>query len=142
MADDDAPAWSQEPRPNPALGSLDVMVGTRDLTGCESGPVGEIPRRVTLEWMDGGFFLVQRVDIDYIGRRIAGTGYVGYDEANGGLKSYFFSNTGSAPFSRPALEYVWEVGGGFLGSPAKFEVEFGHDGNTITGRRAVREPGG
>lgn len=73
MVDDDAPARSQEPRPNPALGSLDVIVGTCDLTGRESGPVGEIPGRVTLEWMEGGFFLVQRVDVDYVERRIAGT---------------------------------------------------------------------
>ena len=142
MADDEGVRTrSQEPWPNPALGSLDVMVGTWDLAGRESGPVGEIRGRVTLEWMEGGFFLVQRVDIDYIGRRIAGTQYVGYDEANGILKAYFFSNTGSAPFPGPALEYVWEVGeggltiwGGFVGSPAKFEGVFGDDGNTITGR--------
>ncbi len=80
--------------------------------------------------MEGGFFLVQRVYIDYAGRKITGVEYVGYDESNTVLKSYFFSNMGSGPFPGPALEYVWEVGddtltiwGGFVGSPASFKGE-------------------
>ena len=56
--------------------------------------------------MEGGFYLVQRVDIDYIGRKITGAAYVGYDDSNRNLKSYFFSNEGPGPFGRVALEYV------------------------------------
>ena len=83
MADDDiynAQAHEQPPPPNPVLKSLDVMVGTWDLKGRESGPDGEIHGQVTFEWMEGGFFLVQRVDIDYAGRKITGTESIGYDE--------------------------------------------------------------
>ena len=130
-----------QPGPNPALDSLDVMVGTWDLKGRESGPVGEIHGRVAFEWMEGGFYLVQRVDIDHIGRKITGAEYIGYDESNDVLKSYFFSNHGPGPFGGVALEYVWEVGGdtltiwgGFVGSPASFEGKFGADRNTVTGR--------
>ncbi len=100
MADDatnNAQAHEQ-PEPNPALERLNVMVGEWDLKGRESGPDGEIRGRVTFEWMEGGFYLVQRVDIDHIGQRITGVEYVGYDESNGTLKSYFFSNTGPGPF--------------------------------------------
>ncbi len=86
------------------------MVGTWELKGRESGPVGEIHGRPTFEWMEGGFYLVQHVDIDYIGHRIVGTEYIGYDEENDNLRSYFFSNEGPGPFGRVALEYVWEVG--------------------------------
>ena len=113
MADDntkDAQAHNRPPQPNPALNSLDVMVGTWELKGLESGPVGEIHGRPTFEWMEGGFYLVQHVDIDYIGRRIVGTEYIGYDEEHDNLRSYFFSNEGPGPFGRVALEYVWEVG--------------------------------
>lgn len=144
MADDDAgndQAHQQASEPNPALGSLDVMVGAWDLKGRESGPDGEIRGRVIFEWMEGGFYLVQRVDMDYIGRRITGTEYIGYDESNEVLKSYFFSNTGPGPFGGVALEYAWEVGddtltiwGGFVGSPASFKGEFSDDRNTVTGR--------
>jgi len=54
-----------------------------DLKGRESGAEGEIHGRVTFEWMEGGFYLVQRVDIDHIGQKITGVEYVGYDEATG-----------------------------------------------------------
>ncbi len=143
MADDDTnnAQAHQPPQPNPALASLDVMVGTWELQGRESGPKGEIHGRPTFEWMEGGFYLVQQVDIDYIGRRIVGTEYIGYDEENDNLRSYFFSNEGPGPFGRVALEYVWEVcddtltiWGGEAGSPASFKGRFSDDRNTITGR--------
>jgi hypothetical protein len=143
MADDnanDAQAHDRQPQPNPALKSLDVMVGAWELKGRESGPDGEIHGRPTFEWMEGGFYLVQHVDIDYIGRRIVGTEYIGYDEENDNLRSYFFSNEGPEPFGRVALEYVWEVGddtftiwGGEVGSPASFMGKFTDDRDTITG---------
>ena len=101
MADDnanDAQAHDRQPQPNPALKSLDVMVGARELKGRESGPDGEIHGRPTFEWMEGGFYFVQHVDIDYIGRRIVGTEYIGYDEENDNLRSYFFSSEGPGPF--------------------------------------------
>src|SRR5215216_2676093 len=79
--------------------------------------------------------------IDYIGRRIVGTKYIGYDEENDNLRSYFFSNEASGPFGGVALEYVWEVGdntftiwGGEVGSPASFMGRFSDDRDTITGR--------
>jgi hypothetical protein len=85
--------------------------------------------RVAFEWMEGGFYLVQRVDIDHAGQKITGVEYVGYDESNGVLRSYFFSNHGPGPFGGVALKYVWEVGddtltiwGGFVGSPASFRA--------------------
>ncbi len=94
--------------------------------------------------MEGGFYLVQRVDIDHVGQRIKGIEYIeyiGYDESNDNLKSYFFGNTGPGPFGGVALEYVWEVDedtlkiwGGYVGSPASFEDEFGDDHDTVAGR--------
>jgi Protein of unknown function (DUF1579) len=144
MTNDDtynAQAHEQQPQPNPVLKSLDVMVGTWDLKGRESGTDGEIHGQVTFEWMEGGFYLVQSVNIAYAGRRITGTEYIGYDESSEALKSYFFSNEGPGPFGGVALEYVWEVGddaltiwGGFVGSPANFKGKFSDDHNTITGR--------
>src|SRR3954466_10411539 len=113
MADDDtysAQTHDQPLRPHPALKSLDVMVDTWNVKGRESGPDGEIHGQVTFEWMEGGFFLAQRVGFDHSGQRIKGVEYIGYDESNEALKSYFFSNHGPSPFGGIALEYVWEVG--------------------------------
>ena len=145
MADDDnandAQAHDRQPQPNHALKSLDVMVGTWELKGRESGPDGEIHGRPTFEWMEGGFYLVQHVDIDYMGCRIVGTEYIGYDRENDNLRSYFFSNEGLGPFGRVALEYVWEVGEdtftiwvGEVSSPASLKGRFSDDRNTISGR--------
>ncbi len=139
MADDnnttDNAQAHDQPGPDPALKSLDVMVGTWNV----SGP--EIQGQVTFERMEGGFYLMQRVDIDHAGRKIKGAEYIGYDKSNDTLKSYFFGNTGPGPFGGVALEYVWEVGddtltiwGGFVGSPASFKGKFGDDHNTVTGR--------
>ena len=134
-------APEQQPQPNPALKSLDVMVGTWNLKGRESGPDGEIHGQVAFEWMEGGFYLLQRVDMDYLGQKITGTEYIGYDESNDTLKSYFFSNKGPGPFGGVALEYVSEVGedtltiwGGYVGSPASFKGDFSDDHNTVVGR--------
>jgi hypothetical protein len=133
MANDDtynAQAREQPFQPNPVIKSLDVMLGPWELKGCESGTGGEIHGQVTFEWMEGGFYLVQRVDIDYAGRKITGTEYIGYDESSEALKSYFFSNEGPGPFGGVALEYVWEVDdaltiwGGFVGCPANFKGKF------------------
>ncbi len=44
--------------------------------------------------------------MDYIGRKITGTEYIGYDEPNEVLKPYLFSNMGPGPFGGLALEYV------------------------------------
>ena len=134
-------ALDQPPQPNAALRSLDVMVGAWDLNGREFGTDGEIQGRLTLEWMEGGFYLVQRVEIDYAGRKVTGVEYVGYDDSNSNLRSYFFSNEGPGPFGGVAIEYVWEIGddsitiwGGEVGSPASFKGTFSEDRNRISGR--------
>ena len=113
--------------PNPRLGSLNRLVGTWDV----SGP--EIRGRVTFEWMEGAFFLVQRVALDHGGDRIRGVEYIGYDEESGHLKSHYFGN------SVGVLEYAHELEGD-VGSPARFEGRFSDDGDTNTG--AWTWPGG
>jgi hypothetical protein len=57
------------------------MVDAWDLKGREFGVNGEIRGRLAFEWMEGGSYLIQRVDIDYAGRKLAGTEYVGYDKS-------------------------------------------------------------
>jgi hypothetical protein len=129
------------PKPNAALKSLDVMVGAWDLEGREAGSDGDINGRLSFAWMKGGFYLVQHVDVDYAGRKVNGVEYIGYDDASGSLRSYFFSNEGPGPFGGVAIEYVWEVDdgtltiwGGEIGSPANFRGTFNDDRDTIAGR--------
>jgi hypothetical protein len=136
----DTQTTQQPPSPDPALKRLDVLVGTWHMTGRESGPEGEIQGQLTFEWLDGGFFLVQHIDIDYIGRKIKGIELIGYGRDWMGTPSqdctsHMFDNMGHA------FTYIWDVSddtltiwGGARGSAAAFRGRFSDDGNTITGR--------
>ena len=62
----DAQAYQQPPEPSPDFKRLgDRLVGTWEVTGGAQG-------RVTFEWMEGSFFLIQRVDLEQYGQRIRG----------------------------------------------------------------------
>jgi hypothetical protein len=74
---DQAVAHEQPRQPHAALKRLDVMVGTWNMEGRVLDSGEEIRGQIALEWLDGGHYLVQRVDTDYAGHRIIGTEYVG-----------------------------------------------------------------
>ena len=133
--------------PNPALRALDKLVGTWRVEGRQTDPDGEVTGQVTYEWMEGGFYLVQHVDMNHVGNHVRGTEYIGWDPEAGNLRSYFFGNQAPGPFARVALEYVYEVTdetvtiwGGEVGSPAAYRATFTDGGNTYTG--AWEWPGG
>ncbi len=132
MANDDARAHRQPPEPNPDLRSLDRLVGTWEMSG-------EVSGRVTYEWMEGGFFLIQHVDLEQFGQRIKGIEIIGHEKPFGSepsedIKSRFYDNMGNT------LDYVYElegdtltIWGGERGSPAYYRGTFSGDGNTLTG---------
>jgi hypothetical protein len=137
--DTDAQDYGRSPEPNPDLKSLDRLVGTWEMSGGVQG-------RVTFEWMEGGFFLIQRVDLEHDGRRIKGIEIIGHERPFGAepseeIKSRFYSNTGDT------LDYVYELVGDTLtiwagekGSPAYAGGTFSEDGNTGSGEWVY--PGG
>jgi hypothetical protein len=136
---DDAQAH-QTPQPNPDLENLgERLVGMWEMSG-------DVQGRVTYEWMEGGFFLIQRVDLEHYGQRITGLEIIGHERPFGAepsdeIKSRFYSNTGDT------LDYVYElegdtltIWGGQRGSPAYYRGTFSDDGNTLSG--AWHYPGG
>ena len=132
-------AYGHPPKPNPDLRSLDRLVGTWEMSG-------EVHGTVTFEWMEGGYFLIQHVDLDHAGQRIKGIEIIGHERAFGAkpseeIKSRFYSNTGET------LDYVYELEGdnltiwaGEKGSPAYAKGTFSGDGNTGSGEWVY--PGG
>jgi hypothetical protein len=78
MADDrntnnDAQAYQQPPEPSPDLKSLgERLVGTWEVSGGAQG-------RVSFEWMEGGFFLIQHADLEQHGQRIKGIEIIGHE---------------------------------------------------------------
>jgi hypothetical protein len=139
MADDNAQAHQQPPEPPPDLKGLDRLVGTWEVSGGAQG-------RVAYEWMEGGFFLIQHVDLEQQGQRIKGIEIIGHERQFGAepseeIKSRFYDNMGNT------LDYVYElegdtltIWGGERGSPAYYRGTFGGDGDTLSG--AWHYPGG
>ena len=124
---------NEQPKLNPDLGTLERLIGTWKQSG---GIEGEI----TYEWMEGGFFLIQRVNLEHDGHPIKGIEIIGHLQAFGeepskDIKSRFYSFLDGM-----TLDYVYEVDGDILtiwggekGSPAYYKGQFSRDGNILTG---------
>ena len=129
----------QPPKPDPDLKSLDRLVGTWKVSGGAQGTV-------TYEWMEGGFFLIQHVDLEKDGHKIKGMEIIGHlqpfgEEPSADIKSRFYDTLGNT------LDYVYEldrdtlmIWGGERASPAYYQGSFSGDGNTLVGRWVF--PGG
>lgn len=113
---------------NVSLRSLDRLVGTWELSGSGLGGT------VHYEWMDGGSFLVQHVDMTHGEENTRGVEYIGFDEESGTLRSHYFGGDGEI------LEYTYDLTGDVLtiwfggtDSPAKFTGTFSPDGARNSG---------
>lgn len=123
----------ERPKPNSDLNGLQKLVGTWKQSG---GVNGEI----SYEWMEGGFFLMQRVDLEQYGQPIKGVEIIGHlqpfgEEPSNEIRSRFYSTLDGM-----TLDYVYEVEGNTLtiwggekGSPAYFKGQFSDDGDTLSG---------
>jgi hypothetical protein len=122
--------------PNPDLKSLNRLVGRWRISGEAEG-------EVRYEWLEGGFFLLQHVDLG--GNQ--GLEIIGHEQKYGEAPSqeitsrYYGNNDGST------LDYVYELEGDSLtiwfgerGSPAYYKGTFSADGNILSG--AWVYPGG
>jgi hypothetical protein len=118
------------------------LVGTWELSG-------DVRGRVTYEWMERGFFLIQGVDLGHQdGQRITGIEVIGRSrpsraEPSEEVKSRFYSNTGDT------LDYVYDLEGDILtiwagerNSPAYYRGTFANDGDTLTGAWYYPDGGG
>jgi hypothetical protein len=132
----EARGYQQPAEPASDLRSLDRLVGTWELSG-------DVEGTVKYEWMEGGFFLIQHVDL---GPEAKGMEVIGHErplgqEPSADIKSRFYGNAGDT------LDYTYELKGNILtiwfgdrGSPAYYRGELSDDGNTLAG--AWHYPGG
>jgi hypothetical protein len=141
MTDDATGVPQQPPTPRPDVQALGRLVGTWTISGGATG-------RATYEWLEGGFFLLQHVELEQYGQRIKGLEVIGHEQPFGGepspdIKSRFYDNLGNT------LDYVYElegdtltIWGGERGSPAYYKGRFSEDGNTLTGAWVYPDGGG
>lgn len=141
MADtNDAQMGEQATTPSADLRRLDRLVGTWAMSGDVGGTV-------TYEWMEGGFFLIQHINLTgEDGRRTTGMEIIGHLHAYNQVPSpeiwsRYYSGTGET------LDYVYELEDDTLTiwfggreSPAYYRATFSSDGTTLNG--AWHYPGG
>jgi hypothetical protein len=137
---DENTAYPAQPAvPSAALRRLDRLVGTWQVSGGTQG-------RSTYTWMDGGFFLIQHLDMVSDGRPVKGLEVIGHLQPFGGetsadIHSRYYGGGGET------FDYVYEmdgdtltIWGGERDSPAYYRGTFSADGNTLAG--AWVYPGG
>ena len=113
------------PEPHPELKRLDRLVGRWSMEG---NLVGSDEKNITGEtefrWLTGGFFLEQRVRIDFMGLQIDSVELIGYDPESDTFPSTVYSN-----FSPEPLPYRWDV----RGDDVRISVSYGPLDSTFTG---------
>ncbi len=122
----------ETPQPSEKLKALQKLIGTWRVAGGAEGTV-------TYRWMEGGFFLIQEVDLVQNGERVAGMEIIGHlrpfgEPESPSIVSRFYDNLGNT------LDYEYELSGndwtiwaGAKGSPAYYKGIFSKDGKTAEG---------
>jgi hypothetical protein len=135
-ANTNAQSGYQPSTPDPALKRMGGrLVGAWKISGGVQG-------QVCYEWMEGGFFLMQHVDLgDNKGLEIIGHLRPFGEEPSEDIKSRYYGSRGET------FDYVYElegntltIWGGEKGSPAFYRGTFSADGDTLSG--AWVYPGG
>jgi hypothetical protein len=113
------------PQPDPALRRLDRLVGRWSMEGHLVGSEEtSIRGETSFRWLPGGFFLEQRVRIDFAGLKIDAVELIGYDPDTDTFPSTVYSN-----FSPDPLPYKWDV----QGDSVIITVSYGALDATFTG---------
>jgi hypothetical protein len=122
------------PAPDAKLRLLDRYVGTWDMRGRTlDSDVDNVFGRATFEWLPGGYFLQQRIKLDFAGFQIEGLEVIAYDPATGTFPSTVYPNVGGTP-----IPYRWEIHGDELTITtdmlgATFHGRWSEDGATFSG---------
>ena len=109
-----------------------MVIKGRTLDSKEDNIVG----KATYEWLPGGFFLQQRIELDFAGMiKIHSLELIGYDSETKAFSSYVYSNASPAP-----LPYKWDLQDDTLTISvsygpldATFKGKFSQDGESFSG---------
>ena len=129
----------QAPVPNSDLKALNALVGKWKLSGDTQGTV-------MYQWILGGFFLVQHVDLIVFGHNVKSMEVIGHlqsfgDSPGKDIRSRAYDNSGNT------FDFVYEmkgetltIWGGEKGSPSYYRGKFNDDGTVNSGEWVY--PGG
>jgi hypothetical protein len=124
----------QLPEPDPALKRSDRFIGTWDMNGRTlDSEVDNITGRTTFEWLPGGYFLQQRIELNFVGYEVQSLELIGYNPETGTFPSTAYSNAAGVP-----LPYRWDIQGDELTITtevlgATFHGRWSEDDSTFSG---------
>jgi Protein of unknown function (DUF1579) len=126
----------QMPQPDPALKRLEKFVGTWEMRGHTlNSKADNVIGRATFEWLPGGFFMQQRIELNFLGMELRSLELIRYDPETQTFPSFVYSNMSPVP-----LPYKWEVQGDTLTISvnygpinATFKGKFSKDGSSFSG---------
>ena len=134
-------------KPHPALARLQPLIGTWVLTGRTlDSQVDNIAGRVTIEWLPGGIFMLQRGEISMpsFGMSVHSLEILGYDPEADTFPSTVYSDLGGTPAA-----YCWQVRGNTVmhwTKGSRYTGTCSEDGTTLAGgwrpEGEEAEPGG
>jgi len=115
------------PKPDPALKRLDRLVGTWSMKGHLIGSDEEnIIGQATFQWLDGGFFMQQDIEMDFAGMmKIKSRELISYNPETQAFSSFVYSNLSPMP-----LPYQWDLRDDTL----TISVSYGPLNATFTGK--------
>ena len=114
------------PKPDPALKRLEKFIGTWEMKGRTlNSKEDNVYGRATFEWLPGGFFLQQRIELNFMGMELRSLELIRYDPETQTFPSYVYSNMSPIP-----LPYKWDVQGDTL----KISVDYGPINATFQGK--------
>jgi hypothetical protein len=131
----DQPA-QQPARPNPDLRTLDKLIGTWAVSGEAEGTT-------TYEWTEGGFFLLQHVELGGTkGLEVIGHEHAYGTEPSADIRSryYGFGEGETLDYTYEIIDDTLTIWMGERNSPAYYQGTFNGDGSILTG--AWHYPGG
>ena len=122
-------------RPGPEHELLNVFVGKWSTQGQTepgpSAPAVEIVGTDTYEWLEGGFFLIHRVDVRIGDEHVHAIEIIGYDAASKAYPMRSFDSQGNAgTYQATVRDGVWT----FTGESERATVVASDAGNTLTAK--------
>lgn len=119
--------------PGPQHQRLGVFVGKWTTQGrtkaTPSAPAAEIVGTDTYEWLEGGFFLVHRVDVRMGAEQVKGLEIIAYDASSETYRTHAFDSQGTyGTYQATVHDGVWT----FMGALERATVVLSDAGNTMT----------
>jgi hypothetical protein len=128
-------AKNAKPKPGPKHKQLEPLIGDWRTSGSTiataSEPAIEFNGTDSYEWLEGGFFVLHRVDVLLGGQPVKGVETIWYDPPSGAYRTHFVDVGGNTSAYEVRLDgRTWTM----ASQSERFSGSFSEDRKTLSGR--------